>query len=239
MFRKKMRRVKDQVDKQGRLPLCSDFIFTLVLLICFLAAGCRINDGPITGKEKIAGITTSMTINNNNMTIEQTDVITRCQKRYADSLRAGEKTAEKADLQAGKPFGIQMKIAGAIGYFAGQTNALGQKRADHPHRFLAMEKLRVYLDFTSPPRTIRLYFASQEYNLAGVDGQTHYETYLHIPELPSTLSWTDQRLAPSMTIQAEAVDRSTPPNHIGAVIDDIELTGSVHDIVHAQIAGPD
>ncbi|MEA4888103.1 MAG: hypothetical protein VB070_01360 [Clostridiaceae bacterium] len=229
---------KNHAEKPGRLPLCSDFIFTLILLICFLTAGCQKTGSLIAGTAEPAGTSAAVKEFNKNVMTERTDVIISYRRATAKLSHTGDRSGEKAYSPAAEPFGLQVGIVGSIGYFAGQTNDLGQKMPADPHRFLAREKLRIYLDFTSPPQMIRMRFASQEYNLAGVEGQTHYETYLHIPELPSTLSWTDKRLAPPMTLQVTAVDKNNPPNQIDAVIDDIELTGSVYDIVHAQIADP-
>lgn len=131
-------------------------------------------------------------------------------------------------------FAVTMQIKGGIGYFAGQTNELGRTLPVDPHRFLVLERLWLILDFTGEPQSIAIDFNGNEYNLAGVSGVTHYQTYLIIPEWPSTLTWDNVRLSPPLTLRVQAVARDNPDHQAGCLIEDIEITGDIYDITYAQ-----
>ena len=98
-------------------------------------------------------------------------------------------------------FAVTIEIQGGIGYFAGQTNVLGRTLPVDPHRFLVLERLWLVLDFTREPQSIAIDFNGHAYNLAGVSGVTHYQTYLMIPEWPSTLTWDNIRPSPPLILR--------------------------------------
>jgi hypothetical protein len=131
-------------------------------------------------------------------------------------------------------FTAAVTVAGGIRYFAGQTNALGQTLPVNPLRFLALERLRLVMDFSQDPVRIEIRLLDRLWIINGVSGKTRYETYLFLPELPETLSWSGQRLAPPMSLLVTATARADPNVTASASVDGLELTGDVREIVRVQ-----
>lgn len=132
-------------------------------------------------------------------------------------------------------FELQAAIQGGVKYFSGQTNSQGQFIPMNAHRFLGLERMKLILDFTSQPQSIQYTFGGQTGFIPCITGVLHYETSFVIPNLQSTLSWNGDRLKPSMNLQIQATDGSSPTQIATAAISDIELTGNVYNIAYAQL----
>lgn len=130
--------------------------------------------------------------------------------------------------------GAEVVLYGKIGYFNGKTNLRGQTFAAQPHRFLAGEEIHIDMYFDFEPREINVKINGLERRLAGVPGRRYYWTSFILPAWPATLDWDGSRLLAPYQLQVTAVSRSDPDHTAMAVIDDIELTGSVWSIVHVQ-----
>ena len=103
------------------------------------------------------------------------------------------------------------------------------------HRFLGMEKIRLSLDLSREPSRIAWTFLGKTTQIAGVEGQKHYDVNLVMPCGSDTLNWSHQRLAAPLTLKIEAWDRSTPSTMTELLFQDIDRTGSVYDISYVQI----
>ncbi|HBP37826.1 MAG TPA: hypothetical protein DD640_03635 [Clostridiales bacterium] len=134
------------------------------------------------------------------------------------------------------PFQVSVGISGSIRYFSGQTNSLGQTMPLNPRRFLALERIKISLDFTRAIQLTEIDFAGRKIRMSGVPGQKHYEASMIIPLMPSTLAWNGSRLAPALLLQVYALDRSNPAASLFYKTKDIDITGSVYDIAFAQIS---
>lgn len=151
-------------------------------------------------------------------------------------LSQTEKTISVKAAAAAPAFDVQADIRGSIHYFSGQTNSQGLTLPINPHRFLAMERMNIILDFTRDPQSIEYTFNGAVHKIACVQGIKHYETSLLLPNLPSTLTWDGQRLQAAMKLTIKAADRSSPVRTIIRTIKDIELTGNIYNIAYAQIS---
>lgn len=125
-------------------------------------------------------------------------------------------------------------ISGAIGYFAGQTNSSGQTLPVDENRYLAGEKILLILDFGEEPGIIEVTLNGQIWRFYGISGRLHYETSLIIPDWPSTLSWSGERLSAPLTLTIRATARSDPSVEISQAFPGIELTGHVLELVQGQ-----
>jgi hypothetical protein len=133
------------------------------------------------------------------------------------------------------PFTIMADIVGRIDYFSGQTNSQGKSMPNQPHRFLAMEKIRLVIDCSRDTSRISYDMAGQTGQIACVAGQKHYEADILLPCWPSTLSWSDKRMRQPLCLNVTAWDRSAPAEQASYAISDIELTGNVYDIAYVQV----
>ena len=133
---------------------------------------------------------------------------------------------------------LSAAISGAIGYFAGQTNCLGQTLPVDPNRYLAGERLLLVLDFNQDPGLIEVEMNGQTWRFYGISGRLHYETGLIIPDWPETLSWSGERLNPPLVLVIRAAARTDTAQTVTAVFSDIELTGHVRELVRAQPVCP-
>jgi len=131
-------------------------------------------------------------------------------------------------------FTVQVSVKGGIDYFSGQLNSFGRLLPVQPHRFLALERMKIYLDFNRDPLMASYTFNGQKIPIKCVQGLSHYEVSLIIPDIPSTLSWEDQRLRPPLQLLIEAQDRQTPTGRLAVSVDDLEITGNVFDITYPQ-----
>jgi hypothetical protein len=147
-----------------------------------------------------------------------------------------EKTIVVRAESVAPPFEAQVKIKGSIQYFSGQTNSQGLYLPFDPHRFLALERLTVSMDFTPDPSSVQFTFNGQTTSLHCSSGIRHYEASLIIPDLPSTLAWDGRRLKEPLSLLVKATDRTTPARTVEVNIQDIEMTGNVYDITFAQIS---
>jgi hypothetical protein len=133
------------------------------------------------------------------------------------------------------PFTMQADVVGRIRYFSGQTNSQGKCLPAQPHRFLALEKIRLVIDCSRDVSRIAYDLAGQSGQIQGAAGQKHYEQDLLLPRWPSTLSWNHERLAQPLSLYITAWDRSSPAVQTQCAIQDIELTGNVYDIAYVQV----
>lgn len=149
-------------------------------------------------------------------------------------LAQAERTITVRLAPALPDFAVQVSVEGGIGYFAGQINSLGRLLPVQPHRFLALERLKISLDFNRDPQIASYTFNGQKNPISCIPGICHYEVSLIIPDIPSTLSWADQRLRAPMQLLIEAQDRQTPPGRLAVSVNDLEITGNVYDITYPQ-----
>jgi hypothetical protein len=132
-------------------------------------------------------------------------------------------------------FRVDVAVSGAINYFSGQTNSAGLTVPVNPHRFLALERLKISLDFNRAPLSAEITFAGREIRLTGAADQKHFDASLIIPRLPSTITWDGRRLADPLTLRIHARDRSSPSQELNCDIQDVDITGDVYDITYAQV----
>jgi len=149
-------------------------------------------------------------------------------------LAQAERTVSVRLAPALPDLAVQVSVEGAISYFSGQLNSLGRLLPVQPHRFLALERMKITLDFNRDPLSASYTFNGQNVPITCERGISHYEVSLIIPDIPSTLSWENQRLRPPLQLLIEAQDRQTPAGRLAVSVNDLEITGNVFDITYPQ-----
>lgn len=133
-----------------------------------------------------------------------------------------------------------LKMEGAISLFKNSKTLLGYSLPLNPLRFLCLEKITLRIDFKSAPLPDYVVFypvgGSSSYAVVNkTSATTGYSQHQYtLGVLPSTISWSNVRLSPSLSCHASC--------YYGGVKEDvylygIEITGDVYDLVYLQASG--
>ncbi|NLO36253.1 MAG: hypothetical protein GX112_07865 [Clostridiaceae bacterium] len=137
-------------------------------------------------------------------------------------------------LSSGGGLTLQLMVQPAIGYFAGQTNLLGDTIPLDPNRVLAGEKLWLTLTCSESIAGYTVQLGAYSWTFAGYPGYLTYMTGILVPDGLETLSWSGERLGPALTLSVTAwtSDNETSLKQ-GPVL---EITGHVRQLVRTQPA---
>ncbi len=132
------------------------------------------------------------------------------------------------------PFLVDFSVVGNLAYFASRVSLVGRSMPRDQHRFLGLEKITFRMRFNQVPENMTIDFLGQTYNLNGQDDNTDYRLDVRLPVMPSTLSWTHERLQTPYEAVLHAKARDFPELTLESRIQDIEITGDIHDLYHVQ-----
>ena len=148
----------------------------------------------------------------------------------------GVASGELQPMAASNAFSGTATLSGAIQYFHGQTNKREQTLPLQPLAFLVGERIRVVMDFTAEPSSMTVTLNGLSMNVTGTLGQTHYETWLIVPNWERTIDWSGNRLQPTLTMNIHATSRADPLVQTDIAIPGLDIGGSVFDILIMQVA---
>ena len=153
-----------------------------------------------------------------------------------DQSLNGVASGELQPMAAPNAFSGTATISGAIQYFHGQTNKREQTLPLLPLAFLVGERIRVVMDFTAEPSSMTVTLNGLSMNVTGTLGQTHYETWLIVPNWERTIDWSGNRLQPTLTMNIHAISRADPLVATDIAIPGLDIGGSVYDMLIMQVA---
>lgn len=132
------------------------------------------------------------------------------------------------------PFTVDFDVTGELAYFANRTNLVNRSLPRDLRRFLGLERVIFSMTFSQLPREMTLTFLDRQFVITGLDGILTYQQSVRLPVLPSSLSWQGERLQPAYQASLTATAWDFPGLTLSGRIDDIEVTGDIHDIYHVQ-----
>jgi len=146
------------------------------------------------------------------------------------------KTTDKTalPLMDGAGLTLQLSVQPAIGYFAGQTNLLGETVPLDPNRVLEGEKLHLTLTCSESIAGYTVRLGAYSWTFAGYPGYLTYMTGILVPDGLETLSWSGERLGPALPLSVTAwTGGNVTCQKEGPVL---EITGHVRQLVRTQPA---
>ena len=153
-----------------------------------------------------------------------------------DQTLTGSPTQNMLPLAAPNALSGTATLSGAIQYFHGQTNKREQTLPLLPLAFLVGERIRVVMDFTAEPLSMTITLNGLSMNVTGTLGQTHYETWLIVPNWERTIDWSGNRIQPTLTMNIHAISRADPLVQTDIEIPGLDIGGSIYDILIMQVA---
>lgn len=156
--------------------------------------------------------------------------------RPIEAAAADQPPSSFQPMAAPNAFKGTVTLSGGVRYFNGQTNQRGLTMPFLPLAFLAGERINVVMDFTAEPSSIIITLKDMTLTISGVVGQTHYETWLIVPEWERTIDWNGDRVLPTLTMNVHAISRANPLVQTDIAIPGLDIGGSVYDILIMQIA---
>ncbi len=137
-------------------------------------------------------------------------------------------------LMNGAGLTLQLSVQPAIGYFAGQTNLLGETIPLDPNRVLEGEKLHLTLTCSESIAGYTVHLGASSWTFAGYPGYLTYMTGILVPDGLETLSWSGERLGPALTLSVTAWTSSGATGQKEGPV--LEITGHVRQLVRTQPA---
>lgn len=129
----------------------------------------------------------------------------------------------------------EMSMKGDISFFSGQESLIGYPLPYNPLRFLSLEKAELRIDFTGDTIPERVMFypvgsSAKSVQVVKVSENEGYAILRYvIGVIPSTLNWSGDRVNPSLSAYASVNTEDTVRLFI---LDKIEITGTIYDIVY-------
>lgn len=132
------------------------------------------------------------------------------------------------------PLMIDAKVEGAIAFFSGSRLMLGQTPLASGRRFLGLETVWLTVRFSRPVTDWHYRFFGQTHQMEGDQETLEYRVPIRMPLDASTLTWHDKRIRQPHQIEIEAVDSRFPEHPVKTVIEGVELTGDIFDLLYVQ-----
>ncbi len=146
------------------------------------------------------------------------------------------KTTDKTalPLMNGAGLTLQLSVQPAIGYFAGQTNLLGETIPLDPNRVLEGEKLHLTLTCSESIAGYTVRLGAYTRTVAGYPGDLSHMHRILVPDGPATHYWSGERLGPALPLSVTAwTGGNVTCQKEGPVL---EITGHVRQLVRTQPA---
>lgn len=134
------------------------------------------------------------------------------------------------------PLTVETNLRGSIAYFSGSRTLNGRLPASSGRRFLGLETIWLSVRFNKPVDHWQYEFLGTLHTMPAVDGQLEFLVPIQLPLNQSSLTWQDQRIRPPHLIEITGYDREDPARTVTMVIDQIELTGDIFDLLYLQTA---
>ncbi len=135
-----------------------------------------------------------------------------------------------------EPLTITAAVKGSIGYFSGARALNGRQLPTAKKHFLGLETVWLNVSFNKPVSDWQYTFLGLTHTVPAGANQTAFSLPIKMPLNCDTLTWRNQRLQSPYTIEIEAADRKATHNRASSVIQDIELTGDIFDLLYLQTA---
>jgi len=134
------------------------------------------------------------------------------------------------------PLNLSADLRGSIAFFSGSRQITGRTPASSPHRFLGLETVWLTVRFSKPVHQWEYRFLGDTFVFAGEPDRLEYQVPIRMPLTHSSLSWLDRRIRPPHRLEIAATDQEDPDSTVQQVIDPIELTGDIFDLLYLQLA---
>jgi len=176
----------------------------------------------------------------------------------------GETALDSIVFDVSKPEATEVTIEGYWNHWRGQVDLFSRQMSFEPHRFLSLESVKINIFTTGYADRVVIRFSPELESMRYTDrfGRTYdyvddftgMEKYVNFPQdstfmldpaqkeghvyweyllplAPSTVDWNDHRLRPPYSMSVYVYKGAEYSVH---VIDDIDITGNVYDLVYIQ-----